>query len=201
MLHINGNITDVDMVPICSNISITCKIPRICLNYNSIYHITDQNTITEFCHNNSHYVTKSIFHCINKTIQAFCISDCTYAILYDNGEFVIQYCPYLESSSNNQMQQINNVKIISAQHEKISVLLYDNTVIVFEVYPKIKKINEYKQIKLENSPYCANFDINTIQYYPKYFLTRFFIFVVSIKYTINIKIPKYLLFIIANYLK
>ena len=58
-----------------------------------------------------------------------------------------------------------------------------------------------KCVNIENSSYCVPFNAITCKYYPNWFKTRFFTFIMSLKFGINIKLPKYLFFIMANHLK
>ena len=94
------------------------------------------------------------------------------------------------------------VSMSAVSSSNIILMLENNVIIDLAHYCNTNDNHKsHKAISMSNFPYCANFNAETIPYYPKYFMDRFIAFVMSVKYSHNIRLPKYLYFMVANNLK
>ena len=199
ILKNNGEILNVNLVAINSNISIVTNIPRSRCKYDHVY-ICDKNnefhTLQDMLLGN-----KQIIQQINKTnnVADICVVEDIIIILYnDTNTFAIYNLDHEMIMDNDKFKNVNCIGAIS--HCEIGIMYDNNNVVVYEGYG-IVDMSPYKSISIPNSPYCAKFNTQNIPYYPKYFMNRFMAFIMSVKYGCNIKLPKYLYFMIADCLR
>ena len=139
---------------------------------------------------------------VNKIID-ICVISRHVVLLYDNKTVAIYDASVLDSNAN-KFKNINlhNVNCISTIDSSNIEIMFDNdNAFYIDSFLNAHTCSPHKKISLTNSSYCAQFNAQTIPYYPKYFMNRFITFVMSVKYSHNIKLPKYLYFVIANHLK
>ena len=133
-----------------------------------------------------------------KKVVDMCIVGLDVAILQEDNAVII--CNFFHDSVFIK-KKINNVNCISPiSHTKIGTICGDNNAIIYDI-TDLENPMFNKLISIPNSPYCAKFNTQNIPYYPKYFMDRFIAFVMSLRHGCNIKLPKYLYFMIANYLR
>ena len=209
MLQNDGNILNKEMKVLHKNIHIVPKIPQFENNYMFLFICNRENNLLLL--NNGHIddsLNNKLININNNTIIDICVVYNIIYILYNNN--TIDICDTLgKIITTKALQNINSISAISSG--QFGIIFDDNNVIIDrEINCEINGViadtidhnyKTYKAISIPNSPYCANFNTETIPYYPKYFMDRFIAFVMSVKYGCNIKLPKYLYFMIANYLK
>ena len=198
ILQNNGNVLDDKLRKIHEGISVVANIPRCHVYYRSIYVCDTNNLIFKF------YTSPKKFAKLPDItkVDDMCIASNDCIVLCNDGTAIT--CNLFKEKIISK--KFWNVNCISAVEQYVIGVIYDDYNII--TYKVDEQINEefnnpvsYKGVSILNSPYCAKFNAQTIPYYPKYFMDRFMVFVMSVKYGCNIKLPKYLYFIIANYLK
>ena len=187
--------------PAHKNIPVVANSPRTCASYACV-HGYGNNRLFEF--NRTNTKPSEIKQNVGKFID-MCITCEIILILNDNNTAIM--CSLSGGTIENYFK-FKNVNCVSAiSSVSIGFIYDDNNAIVFKAddYGEINLENpiSYKSnlISIPNSPYCAKFNTQNIPYYPKYFMDRFMAFVMSVRYGCNIKLPKYLCFMIANYLR
>ena len=202
MLDNNGKIFDRNLTVSHENISVIPKIPQFDSDYIYVFICNKENNIINF----NYKFNKLLDGTNTNTVVDICVMFNNVYILYDNNSIVI--CDICGKNITTKI--FNNINsIVPISSDKIGIIFDDNNIVVNYIiynggfaYDTINHNHEtYKAISIPNSPYCANFNTETIPYYPKYFMDRFIAFVMSVKYGHNIKLPKYLYFMIANNLK
>lgn len=144
---------------------------------------------------------------IHRQITDVCICYYQLAILYDDHTLDMYnvYSSIYDTPDQKNIvfnKTITGVIAISpANRHNIGILLESGTVVIHK-YNNRENI-QYKGIRVPNSGYCMDYSCLTAIYFPQYFKKRFFAFMASVKYAenINIKMPKYLYFMVANYFK
>ena len=205
ILQNNGDVLDDNLKIIYKNISVVSNIHRHNNAYNYMHCCDNNNKFMVFSKivNNDDANFIAIPN-INKVID-MCIVLADTMILHDNN--IISICQDIETKNPKiNTKNINNVNCISPVSNNTIGIIHDNyNAIIYKINDfydvKIHDPERHKSISIPNSPYCAKFNTQTIPYYPKYFMDRFMVFVMSVKYGCNIKLPKYLYFMIANYLR
>ena len=124
-----------------------------------------------------------------------------YIFLYNNKQATL-----FDTNIKTKIVTFKNVESISITGDKkFNVIFSDNNICEFQlINNKLEQQSSCKSKSIPDSSYCINFNINSMSLFPKYFLDRFVVLVMSIRYTTNlhkIKLPKYLYFMIANCLK
>ena len=200
ILQTNGNILNDKMAIIHENIAVVANNPRICTSYGCIPVCNNNNELFEFDKTNSEPI--EVKQNAGKFVN-MCIVYWITIILNDNNIAIV--C-HISSKTIKNCFEFRNANCISAvSGSSIGFIYDDNNAVIFRAndYNKIKLENlvSHKSISIPNSPYCAKFNTQNIPYYPKYFMDRFIAFVMSVKYGCNIKLPKYLYFMIADYLR
>jgi len=197
-----NNIINLKREIIINDVMVCCKIPTKS-NYCCVLYADTSNNLIQL------YGDTTFVKLIKYNIISINISVNDVLILSNDGTNNI--CNFLSLSTG----KIENLIEINSDKKIIHInpltnssfeILYDDYTI--EIIKKCRMLNDITHIKgsgitLTDSFYCAPFNEKTINLFPKYFLTRFIAFVMSIKYTENlnyIKLPKYLFFMIANYL-
>ena len=199
MLQNNGDVLNDKFEIIYKDVSVVANISR---GHISSYYIYGCNGNNEFFRFNDIFSNpEKTIPITNKIIDMYLVRANT-IILHDDNTVSIH------QSLDNIVKklQFKNVNCISAISSNILGMIYDdNNVIVYTVNNwQITDLDDfwsYTSISITNSPYCAKFNAQNIPYYPKYFMDRFIAFIMSVKYGCNIKFPKYLYFMIANYLR
>ena len=199
ILQNNGKILDHNMIVKCENISVVTNVPRYIHFYRCLFVCCKDNKMLKFERINENESLNQTLN--NNTVIDICIVLNVVYILCENNMIVI--CDiYGEKIITKILNGINSISAIL--QNKLGIIFDNNNVVVDYIYcdDSIKYNHDtYKSISIPNSPYCAKFNAQTIPYYPKYFMDRFIILVMSAKYGCNIKLPKYLYFMIADYLK
>lgn len=230
LLHTNGQITDINICTINNNIikgynintnyNDIIKVPSISANL--IPYLTIENGAlyalqymlcidkqNKFKYNDTKMLPKNpiIKYTninIHRQITDVCICYHQLAILYDDHTLDMYFSIYDTPDKKNIVfnKTITGVIAISpANRHNIGILLESGTVVIHK-YDNQENI-QYKGIRVPNSEYCMDYGCLTARYFPQYFKKRFFAFIASVKYAenINIKMPKYLYFMVANYFK
>ena len=185
---------------ILENISVVSNIPRSCIGYVYIYGCDNNNEFFEFDGPRTKLAKTRLN--VGK-VTDMCITLGSTIILNDNNVAIICKLSYETVTDDLKFKNVNCISAISS--EKVGLMCNNNDAIIFELC--VNKRNNpidpvsYKSISIPNSPYCAKFNTQNIPYYPKYFMDRFVVFIMSVKYGCNIKLPKYLYFMIADYLR
>ena len=196
MLQNDGKIMNSDLKVINENISVVSNIPRYDVNYFGLFTCDKNNNICGFVDHTPKILPNTSSHVIS-----ICIVGTTVLILHNNNTLDIHGI-FGEKFNNIVLPNINSISAVSGEDFGI---IYDNDNVIINNNNNFRDPNyefaSYKGISIPNSSYCADFNAQTIPYYPKYFMDRFIAFVMSVKYSSNIKLPKYLYFMIANHLK
>ena len=199
ILKNNGDILDNDLVLIHKNIDVVTNIPRRCSVYNNVRVCDNNNNLFRFM--STLEPIKKIQHNINN-ITDICIVFEVCIMLCNNNVVICDLDNNVMTDNNEELKNVNCVSAIA--YDKIGIIFDNNNIVIYEIYDygiNFKDQKSYKSISIPNSPYCAKFNTQNIPYYPKYFMDRFIAFIMSVKYGCNIKLPKYLYFMIADYLR
>jgi len=171
----------------------------ICIDNEKISGLCHGKVITIYSENNDIFNIKHIDDIIMIHFDAVILHNKNISIMVANRN--IPLMPYHCINLNQYIKTlpITNAVYISPISNEYGLILCDDLSVI-----KIYANNEYETLKgkfinIPNS-HCLAFNEFTCKYYPKYFTNRFITFIKSVKYGLNIKIPKYLLFIIANHL-
>ena len=156
--------------------------------------------------NHTSEICTSIALVIEKLVNAdivtnISVTQSVVAMLFDNNTVI----------NNCKLKNINCIGIIS--YNKLGIIYDENNMVTYNTPLSIRGLTSVhtvinldnpilsKSISIPNSPYCAKFNTQNISYYPRYFMNRFIAFIMAVKYGCNIKLPKYLYFMIADYLR
>ena len=204
ILQNNGDVLNNNLVLTHKNVSVVSNIPRSCTDYTHIYGCYTNNMGFEF----ATIPNPSVPLNTNKIVDMCIVCVCTIILCNDNTASMYKYCGNKIKTFGEKIKNVNCISSVS--RDTIGIIYGDYNVVVYkvkcwELYTTDDSMFDgsmsHKSISIQNSPYCAKFNAQTIPYYPKYFMDRFIAFVMSVKYGYNIKLPKYLYFMIANYLR
>ena len=201
VLKNNGNVLNSKCKIIYRDISVVPRLPHFENNYGYMYVCNKHNKVFELGNKHANNLFDETLNSTKNVVDICVIYNNVY-VLYDDDLIVVRR---MSGIYIGKLVFCNIVSISVISQNKLGIMHGDNNVLIYDI-PHHAGNDSYdcvsqKGISITNSPYCAQFNAESIPYYPKYFMDRFIAFIMSVKHSYNIKLPKYLYFMIANYLK
>ena len=199
MLQNDGKILNHKFVVIYENISVVSNVSRTCDAPPFIFICDKNNKILNF---REIEYSESFNHTLNNPnpVIDICFAGISVCVLYNNNTVNV-YSLYGGLSTHPKLNNASSISAISP--DEFGVICNNNDVMIDLLCHNDTEQNykTHKAISIPNSPYCVQFDLQTMSYYPKYFMDRFIAFVRAAKYGYNVRLPKYICLMIANCLK
>lgn len=176
--------------------------PNVDANYSEIPIITNDNQYMTSTENRfSKHDNININH---QDIYMIKILGYTILIIKTDGSLqcIKNLCkPQIDDFKLDKNIQITSLVDVLATRTSWHILLDDGSIIKISTNTFEISYASYFDESYDKQPHCINrCTINTFKFLPKYFKNNIYIFVMSLKYGVNIKLPKFMILFIADFL-